>query len=125
MPIKTLYDKKYRLIQTTCSGRISHSDLSNYQKTVWNDPDITDFHELIDFSDANLTEVCFSDLITLAQSASQVFSITSHSKLALITKTDQQRRLIDFYISARSLAETPTRPIKNFNSLTDALSWIS
>jgi len=125
MPIKTLYDNESGLVQTTCSGKISYTDLSNYQKSVWLEPDVTGFNEIIDFSEADLSEISFSDLISLAENTPKVFALSLHSKLALITKTDHQKQLIEFYISVNTLAETPARSIKNFDSLNNALSWLS
>jgi len=124
MPINTLYDHERRLIKTTCSGKIGHQDFFNYQKTAWLEPNITGFNELIDFSDADLSDICFSDLITIAQKTPKIYSLSKDSKLALVTSTDHQKQQIEFYISARSIAEASDRPTKNFNSLSDALNWL-
>jgi len=124
MPIKTLYNHDSQLIHTTCSGKTSQTELIDYHKTVWLEPGISDYNELIDFSEADISSLSFSDINLITQAMPEFITYSSQSKLALLIDNFHQGQKIGFYMSARSNSDKPVRPMKDFTSMDKALDWL-
>lgn len=124
MPVTSTPDHQLRIVFTVCSGTVSLEDIENYQHTVWLDPEIYGYNELFDLDDADFSQLDFSDLITIAQTASKLYTLDPNSRFAFLTKTSRHDELAGFYITAKSMTPGPTRELEKFTSREKALNWL-
>ena len=124
MPVTSTADHDKETLFTVCTGLITLIDIKVYQNTVWRDPSIYGYNELFDLTESDFSNISFSDLIEIAQKASTL-NIDPGSRFAFLTATQNHEELADFYISVKSMSDTPSREIKKFNSRTNALTWLT
>jgi len=124
MPITSTPDHKTRIVNTICSGNITLHDIEHYQYTVWLEPSIYGYNELFDLTASDFSQVSFSDLITVAQNASKLYMLDPNSRFAFLTATPHHQELAKFYITARSMTDSPSRDLKQFTSHDEALAWL-
>lgn len=124
MTITSIPDHKNRILNTVCSGFITRHELEHYQHTAWLDPAIYGYNELFDLTESDFSDVSFSDLLTVAKNASKLSIHDPNSRFAFLTATPHHEELAKFYITARSMIDSPSRDLKQFSSQTKALEWL-
>ena len=124
MPITSAPDHSKRLIRTVCSGHITLDEITHYQATAFLNPDIYGYNELFDMTDGDYSEIQFSDMINVADHATKLYMIDPNTRLAILAADTLQRQLADFYISTQSMTQGPSREIRRFDKLEEALDWL-
>ena len=125
MPIVSTPDHELNIVYTICSSLMTLQDIEHYQYTTWLEPSIYGYNELFDFSDSDFSQISFSDLITIAQTASKLYMLDPDSRFAFVTYTSHHQSLADFYIAAKASIKGPSRDIKSFDDKQTAMDWLT
>lgn len=125
MPITNTPDHDLRVLHTVSEGIILLDEIAHYQFTAWLDPALYGYNELYDCANSDYSKVSFSDLISIAQTASKLYMLDPNSKFAILTHTDHHKELASFYVAAKQIATGPSRDIKQFSSRDEAMQWLS
>lgn len=124
MPIISKTDNDNKLVYTTCTGLMSEDDFKLYVADVWGDLRHFGFNELFDTRQANWELFDFGYLLNVAKNASTLTTIDYNSKLAWVVEDGKQKKLTDFYKSAKSLLPVNSRHLQAFYSEAEALDWL-
>jgi len=125
MPIVSTPDHDLKIVYTICSSLITLQDIEHYQYTTWLEPSIYGYNEFFDITDSDFSQISFSDLIAIAQTASKLYMLDPDSRFAILAHTQHQKSLADFYIAAKAAIKGPSRDIKSFDDKQKAMNWLS
>ena len=106
-------------------GRIvTDAALMDYQKTVWSDPKIHGFDELIDFSALEKIDVTTQGLEDVAYLAAGMDAAMGASRFAIVVGDSLSYGLSRMYEAFRGMEEKSSRQLMIFQRLEDALEWL-
>ena len=124
MPIEHRIDAEHRIVHARVLGVLTDADLFAYQRTVWSDPAIAGFDEIVDMSD--VTEIVMPTSLRardLAEVSAQMDAPGTSSRLAIVAPADFAYGLARMYASYRGLQERGHKEVEVFRSLEDATRW--
>ena len=98
--------------------------LLDYQKTVWSDPKIHGFDELIDFKAVEKIEVTTPGLEAVASLAAGMDEAVGSSRFAIVVGGGLAYGLSRMYEAFREMEEKSSRKLEIFQRLEDALAWL-
>jgi len=125
MPIVSTPDHDLNIVNTICNSLMTLQDIEHYQYTTWLEPSIYGYNELFDLTDSDFSQISFSDLITIAQTASKLYMLDPNSRFAFLVHNPHQQSLADFYIAAKAATKGPSRDIKSFEDKQKAMNWLT
>lgn len=125
MPIHTTPDHQQHLLHTRCTDIVSVDEVCVYLKTTWLDPAVYGYNQLIDYTAADLSQIDYGGLMTIAAESAKVYSLDPDSRCAMLIASAEQKRMADFYINAKSLMTVPAREYKSFTCREEAIEWLT
>jgi hypothetical protein len=118
-------DRERRLVRVTASGVITPDVLFGYQKTVWEDPGIAGFDELVDMSGVERVEVASpSNVSALAGYSAKMDGDATPTKLAIVATDDLLFGLGRMYQAYREMKPGSSKEVAVFRTMQEALSWL-
>ena len=95
-----------------------------YQKTVWGDPAINGFDELIDFRASEQVEVTTEGLEAVAYLAAGMDEAAGAGRFAIVVGDSLSYGLSRMYEAFRGMEEKSSRQLMIFQCLEDAIEWL-
>jgi hypothetical protein len=123
MPISSEINTEQRRVYTTCGGFITLPDFTHYQNTVWTNFDLYGFDELFDTRQADFSGMTHGDLLTVASNEAKLQTLAPDSTVAIVVTPGKHEELMKFYQVAKGAIPVPSRTIKLFTSLDDAMAF--
>lgn len=123
MPISSEISNEQRRVYTTCCGLITPADFTHYQNTVWTNFNLYGFDELFDARQADFSGITHGDLLSAASNAAKLQAMSPDSTVAVVVTPGGHEDLVRFYQAAKGALPMPSRTIKLFTSLDDAMAW--
>lgn len=126
--LSSIYDLKIdaqrRRLITTWGRAATDETLMAYQKSVWSDPAVQGFDELIDFRALEKIEVSSAALEAVAGVAASMDDPGQKSRFAIVVGNTLSYGLSRMYESFRGLQPSSAREVMVFMSLDEALAWL-
>ena len=117
-------DHERRRVVTTWGPIVSDASLLAYQKTVWKDPRVHGFDEMIDFSGLQEIEVTTEGLEAVAHMAAGMDDAAGRSRFAIVVGDSLSYGLSRMYEAFREMDEKSTRQVMIFKQREEALAWL-
>jgi hypothetical protein len=117
-------DKEHLRVVTTWGAVVSDAALMAYQKSVWSDPEVHGFDELIDFRGLEKVEVTTEGLEAVAHAAAGMDDPIEHSRFAIVIRDSLSFGLSRMYEAFREMHAKSSRQIMIFHHLEEALAWL-
>jgi hypothetical protein len=120
----TIIDTEHRRVVTTWGKCVTDEALLDYQKSVWSDPDLHGFDELIDFRALEDIDVSADGLEAVAHAAAGIDDTAGQSRVAVIVNEGLGFGLSRMYESFRELETKARRQVMTFKRMDEALKWL-
>ena len=117
-------DEQKRRVVTTWGLRVDDASLMGYQRSVWGDPAVHGFDEVIDFRGLEQIEVTTEGLEAVAHLAAGMDPQAGKSRFAIVVGDKLSYGLSRMYEAFRQMNETASRDVMVFHRLEDALAWL-
>lgn len=117
-------DEPKRRVVTTWGPQVGDASLMRYQETVWRDPDVRGFDEVIDFRALEQIEVTTDGLAAVAQMAAAMDAQVGESRFAIVAGSDLGFGLSRMYEAFREMNASATRKVMVFHCMEAALAWL-
>lgn len=117
-------DKEHSRVIATWGPVVTDAALMDYQKSVWSDPAVRGFDELIDFRGLEKVEVTTEGLEAVAHAAAGMDDPIEHSRFAIVIRDTLSFGLSRMYEAFREMHAKSTRQIMIFHHLEEALAWL-
>jgi hypothetical protein len=95
-----------------------------YQESVWRDPAVYGFDEVIDFRALEAVEVTTEGLEAVAHLAAGMDAEVGKSRFAIVVGDTLSYGLSRMYEAFREMNETSSRDVMVFHRMEDALGWL-
>lgn len=125
MPIQYTIDVPRRLVISRVTSRVTADDFFAYQQTVWTQPAVSGFDELVDMTEAAEIEGATGDAISAFAGFSSEMDSASPTKLAIIAPGDLFFGLARMYEAYRETAPHSTRKVGVFRTRAEAETWLA
>jgi hypothetical protein len=125
MPIKHSVDHRHRLVIARGVGILTGQDIFGYQRSVWSNPDLVGYNELMDMT--HVEHIALESIGRVEQLASVSASMdtpTVLAKFAIVAPDDIAFGLGRMYQTYRSLDERSTKEVGVFRTWKDALVFV-
>jgi len=119
-----LIDTERRRVISTWGAIVTDASLMEYQKSVWSDPALYGYDELIDFRALEQIEVSTEGLEAVASVAADMDGTVGQGRFAIVVKKGLEFGLSRMYESFRGLEDTASRQVMIFHRLDEALAWL-
>lgn len=123
MYTKEIDTERLRVV-TTWGPVVTDAALMAYQESVWSDPAVRGFDELIDFRGLEKVEVTTEGLEAVAYAAAGMDDPSEHSRFAIVIGDSLSFGLSRMYEVFREMHEKSSRQIMIFDDLKEALAWL-
>ena len=117
-------EKEHSRVIATWGPVVTDAALMDYQKSVWSDPAVRGFDELIDFRGLDKIEVTTEGLEAVAYAAAGMDEQIEPSRFAIVIRDTLSFGLSRMYEAFREMHAKSTRQIMIFNQLEQALAWL-
>jgi hypothetical protein len=117
-------DNTQRRVVTIWGAVATDAALMDYQKTVWSDPAIHGYDELIDFRFLAQIEVTTEGLEKVAAVAAGMDAAAGTGRFAIVVGDTLSFGLSRMYEAFREIDEKSSRQLMVFQRLEDALEWL-
>lgn len=117
-------DDETMRVMTTWGKRVTGASLLDYQRTVWNEPKVAGYDELIDFRLLEEVDVSTDDLRSVAKLAARMDIDQGQSRFAIVVSGTLTFGLSRMYQILRDVEDISTRDVKVFQALDDAVAWL-
>ena len=121
---ETTVDTKGRRVMTTWGPLVTDASLMDYQESVWRDPSVHGFDELIDFRALETIEVTTEGLEAVAHTAAGMDAIAGSGRFAIVVGDSLSYGLSRMYKAFRELEATASREVMTFKRMEEALGWL-
>jgi hypothetical protein len=125
MSIEHRIDTQRRVVHARVLGVMTDADVFAYQRTVWSDPAVAGFDEIVDMS--GVTEIVMPSSLRardLAEVSAGMDAPDTSSRLAIVAPADFAFGLARMYASYRGLQERGSKEVEVFRSLEEATRWL-
>jgi hypothetical protein len=117
-------DAGRRRVVTTWGTIATDKSLMTYQTSVWSDPQVHGFDELIDFRALDEIAVTPEGLEAVAHVAARMDLEIGQSRFAIVADDNLSFGLSRMYEAFRDMNEKTSRCLRIFRRLEDALAWL-
>ena len=117
-------DKEHSRVLTTWGPVVTDAALMDYQKSVWSDPAVRGFDELIDFRGLDKIEVTTEGLEAVAHAAAGMDEQIEPSRFAIVIRDTLSFGLSRMYEAFREMHAKSSRQIMIFHHLEEAIGWL-
>jgi hypothetical protein len=121
---EVVIDEQRRRVVTTWGTSVTGASLIDYQRSVWSDPRVRGFDELIDFRALVKVDVSGEDLRTVASLAVQRDEEGDSSRFAIVASTSLTFGLSRMYQILRDVEDASKREVMVFQVLDEASAWL-
>jgi hypothetical protein len=123
MYVNEIDTERLRVV-TTWGSIVTDAALMAYQKSVWSNPAVRGFDELIDFRGLEKVEVTTEGLEAVAYAAADMDDPNEPSRFAIVIGDSLSFGLSRMYEAFREMHEKSSRQIMIFNDPKEALTWL-
>jgi len=123
MPVSAVINRSERVVITTAVGRLVKSEFIEHIRSVWTDPGLAGFDELIDATRADASQLSAKDLSDLVNSGVS-HDATRNSRLALCVSSELAYGLGRMYGALRETHAGNAREVQVFRDLEAAQAWL-
>ena len=123
MYVNEIDTERLRVV-TTWGSIVTDAALMDYQKSVWSNPAVRGFDELIDFRGLEKVEVTTEGLEAVAYAAADMDDPNEPSRFAIVIGDSLSFGLSRMYEAFREMHEKSSRQIMIFNDPKEALTWL-
>jgi len=116
--------KEHFRVVTTWGSVVTDAALMAYQKSVWGDPAVRGFDEVIDFRALKDVEVTTEGLEAVAHAAAAMDNPDEQSRFAIVIRDSLSFGLSRMYEAFREMHAKSSRHIMIFEDLDAALAWL-
>jgi hypothetical protein len=120
----TRIDRDHHRVVTTWGARVTDAALMTYQQTVWRDPSLKGFDELIDFRALAEIEVTTEGLEGVAHVAAGMDAEIGQSRFAIVVSDSLSFGLSRMYEALREVSGKSSRKVMIFQRMEEALAWL-
>jgi hypothetical protein len=125
MSIDYEVDHERRVVRVTARGVITPEALFDYQKSVWSDPAVTGYDELVDMSGVEGVEGSApSNVNALAAFSAKMDGPEKPAKLAIVASDDLLFGLGRMYQAYREMKPGSNKEVAVFRLMSEALAWL-
>lgn len=117
-------DEKHFRVVTTWGPVVTDAALMAYQKSVWSDPAVRGFDEVIDFHALKEVEVTTEGLEAVAHAAAAMDDPDEQSRFAIVILDSLSFGLSRMYEAFREMHAKSSRHIMIFEDLDAAMAWL-
>lgn len=117
-------DKEHFRVVTTWGSVVTDAVLMACQKSVWSDPAVHGFDELIDFRGLDKIEVTTEGLEAVAHAAAGMDDPIESSRFAIVIRDTLSYGLSRMYEAFREMHAKSSRQLMIFHHLEDAIAWL-
>ena len=125
MPLTYEIDSKRRLIIARGHGVLSHDDVVLYQTTVWSQPEVRGFDEIVDVSGVERIEHPPSQQVRETAGLSAAMDSGQKSRFAIVASEFGAYGLARMYQTYRGLQPKSMKEVAVFRSFEEAWQWIA
>ena len=125
MPLKTRIDHDRRVVIVYGEGLLTDAEILDYQRTVWSDPAVTGYNELVDMT--KVTDVrpySPSGIKQFAIGVARTDAQTLSERLAIVAPNDLAFGLARMYQAYREISPAATKQVAVFRDRASALQWL-
>jgi hypothetical protein len=120
----TKVDRENRRVVTTWGTAVTDESLREYQQSVWDDPKLHQFDELIDFRSVDDVRVTTNGLRAVAALAASMDEPGTKSRFAIVVGNPLSFGLARMYETFRGLDDKANREVAVFDQLDAAIAWL-
>lgn len=124
MPFDVTIEPERRLIRSTWSGAVDAALLTDYLETVWADPSVRAFRELIDFREVSDVEVPTEALYEIAEASRLLDNPDEPARSAVVAPPGLIYGLSRMFSSIRAMAPDDRREFRVFGEIDEARRWL-
>jgi hypothetical protein len=125
MPIEYRIDHKRRLVIARGIGALVHEDFMGYQQSVWSDPAIASYNELVDMTGVENIELESSSRIKeLAMTSAGMDAPGAERRFAIVAKDDLAFGLGRMYEAYREMQPQSRKRVGVFRTMREALEYL-
>ena len=125
MPIVFRIDSVQEVVFAKAQGRLTDQDIFGYQKTVWSDPKVAEFDELVDMTEVQeIVPPTGERVRDLANLSVQMDQSDGQSRFAIVASQDFAFGLGRMYAAYRELTPGSTKKVAVFRTRKEALNWL-
>jgi hypothetical protein len=125
MPIEYSIDPARRLVSAKGHGTLTEHEVFAYQKEVWSRPEVAGFNELMDMTDANVSEPpTTARLRKLATLSASMDPEGVRSKFAIVAPQLLAFGLGRMYEAYRAMEPASTKEVAVFRTMDEALAFL-
>lgn len=125
MPIAHSIHHQRKLVVAQGRGTLTGTDISDYQKGVWSDPEIACYDELVDMTHVeHIALESIGRVYQLAQVSAAMDQPSFRTKFAIIAADDMAFGLGRMYQTYRALDSRSTKEVGVFRSWDEALAFL-
>jgi len=124
MPIDYEVDHARRLVRVRAIGVITPDMLFGYQKTVWSDPAVAGFDELVDVTGVEHAQGSSPSNVNALAGFSAKMDGDGPAKLAIVAADDLLFGLGRMYQAYREMKPGSRKEVGVFRTMAEALAWL-
>lgn len=125
MPIDVRIDRRRKIVRATPRGTLTLQDMTFYQKSIWSNPDVRRFGELIDMTEvADIAYETPFDVLKVADLSAEMDDPKHVGKTAIVASDKLHLALARMYQAYRDQNPRSRRKIEMFRTLDEALEWL-
>ena len=125
MPITYKIDPEHRRVTAKAHGRLTETEILDYQNEAWSRPEVAGFDELIDMTDVvEIVSPSPDSFLHVAMHAATMDDKNSNSRFAIVASGDLHFGLGRMYSAYRNLSTSGTKQVSVFRSLAEAECWL-
>jgi hypothetical protein len=124
MPINYTIDREHRVVIATAHGALTAEDIFGYQKSVWSQPDVAGFDELVDMTRVHHIVEPSAERIQDLAKLSAGMDAPAKSRFAIVAPDDLAFGLGRMFASFRRIEEASTKSVGVFRTLDQALAFL-
>jgi len=126
VPIEHRIDHPHRLVIAIAHGRLEGSEIFEYQRTVWSQPEVRGYDEVVDMTEVERFEVPTTErLKELVDLSAAMDPPDLPSKFAIVATDAIARELGGVFAIYREMDPRSSKEVRVFQTMGAALDWLS
>ena len=127
MPITYEIHHERKLVHARITGTFTRDDAFQYQTTVWSQPTVRGYDQLVDASEMGNVDIPFPSADAMRELAGLAASMDDpavKTRFAIVATSAYAYGLARMYATYRALDARSTRSVSVFRSVEDAMAWL-
>jgi hypothetical protein len=124
MPLRYVIDDARKMVITTGHGALTDQEIFEYKQSVWSQPRVAGFDELLDLRDVKRVEVPTAERLRELARLSAAMDVCEASKVAIVADDPVTTEIARTYVVLRGLDPRSTRQVSVFGTVEQAAAWL-